>query len=70
MKRPSGFPPLPFLMPEESDERSVLASMRAAVQPARRPSPARFRRSCARGVDAMALRLRENARRYLQMLQD
>lgn len=66
MKRRHDFPPLPLLMPEESEERAVLASLYAAVRPRPRQDP---RRRTARGVDAMVVRIRDNAHRYLRMLQ-
>lgn len=71
MKRHPEFLPLPLLMPEESDERAVLASIYAAVRPLGQPrSTGLARRRSARGVEAMALRLRDNARRHLKMLQE
>lgn len=70
MKRRSDFPPLPLLMPDESEERAVLASIYAAVRPQSRNAAVEARRRAARGVDAMSLRVRGNAHRYLEMLQD
>lgn len=70
MKRRPDFPPLPLLMPEESEERAVLASLYAAVRPQRTTGSAEARRRTARGVEAMSLRVRDNAHRYLRMLQD
>lgn len=67
MKRRPDFPPLPLLMPEESEERAVLASLYAVVRPQPRVEA---RRRTARGVEAMSLRVRDNAHRYLRMLQD
>ena len=70
MKRRPDFPPLPLLLPEESEERKVLASLWATVQPvARTTRTFAVRQRSARGVEAMSLRLRQNAHRYLQMLQ-
>lgn len=70
MKRRPDFPPLPLLMPEESEERAVLASLYAAVRPQRSTGTVEARRRTARGVEAMSLRVRGNAHRYLRMLQD
>lgn len=70
VKRRSDFPPLPLLMPDESEERAVLASIYAAVRPPSRHGAFEARRRSARGIEAMSLRVRDNAHRYLRMLQD
>ena len=71
MKRRPDFPPLPLLSPEECAERAVLASIWATMRPVARPTASlAVRQRSARGVEAMSLRLRQNAHRYLKMLQD